>query len=118
MLENVIDCKIQNIIIHDHAPLTLSIVPMKTTLKHAWKLNNSLLGDTEFVSLINNRISEFITLKIESVSSIQTVWEALKATSRGWTISYSTAKKKQSIDERHKLQLSLKELEKTHAKPK
>lgn len=97
------NCMLENVI----------ILMMKTTLKCAWKFNNSL-KDKEFMSLIKNRICEFITLKIDSVSSIQTVWEALKATSRGWIISYSTAKKKQSIDERHKLQLSLKVLERKH----
>ncbi len=83
-------------------------------MRHTWKFNNSLLGDGEFVSLIKNRISEFIILNINSVSSIQKVWEVLKATSRGWIISYSAAKKKQSIDKKHKLQSSLKELERKH----
>ena len=113
LFENVINCQIQNIIISDHAPLVLSIIPkLKTTPKPTWKFNNSLLGDKEFVSL--TKISEFITLNIDSVSSIQIVWAALKVTSRGWIISYSTAKKKQSMDERHKLQLLLKDLERKH----
>lgn len=57
-----INCLIQNI--SDHAPLVLFTVPtVRLLMRGTWKFNNSLLGDEEFVSLIQNRISEFITLK-------------------------------------------------------
>uniref|UniRef100_A0A3B4V2V9 exodeoxyribonuclease III n=1 Tax=Seriola dumerili TaxID=41447 RepID=A0A3B4V2V9_SERDU len=115
MLENVINCQIQNIIISDHAPVVLSIVLAdRQAIKRTWKFNNFLLRDEEFVSLIKNRISEFITLNEYSVPSIQTVWEAFKVTCRGWIISYSTAKKKQRIEKKHKLQILLKDLECKH----
>lgn len=60
MVENVIDCKIQNIIISDHAPLSVPLsLPANNHKSKQWRFNNSLLKDEEFVSLIREKITEY-----------------------------------------------------------
>lgn len=56
------------------------------------EIQQLMLKDDTSISHIRNKIEEFITMTVESVSSIQTVWEAFKATCRGWIISYASAK--------------------------
>ncbi len=77
----------------DHAPQSIffSLTENGNKCKQ-WKFNNALLKDDAFRSLTEKRIQEFILINVDSVSSIQTVWEACKATCRGWIISYASAK--------------------------
>ncbi|KAF3843400.1 hypothetical protein F7725_002249 [Dissostichus mawsoni] len=62
-----------------------------------WRFNNSLLKDDTFISLIENKSKEYISINVDSLSSIQTVWEAFKATCRGWIISHASAKHRKAI---------------------
>lgn len=48
------------------------------------------------------------------MSSIQTVWEAFKATCRGWIISHASAKHRKAIKKKNNLQSELKTIEKQH----
>ena len=48
------------------------------------------------------------------MSSIQTVWEAFKATCRGWIISHASAKHRKAIQKKNYLQSELKTIEKQH----
>lgn len=113
--ENVIDCKIHNIIISDHAPISVLLsLSVNNHKNKQWRFNNSLLKDEVFVSLIRERITEYINDNLRSVPSIQTVWEAFKVTCRGWIISYSTAKKKRMMMKKNSLISDLKTLEAQH----
>ncbi len=83
-VENVINCKIHNIIISDHAPLPVLLSLSANNHKSKqWRFNNSLLKDEEFVSLIKEKITDDININLNSASSIQIVWEAFKASCRG-----------------------------------
>ena len=47
------------------------------------------------LSSIRAKVKEYFTVNMNSVSSIQIVWEIFKVTCRGWIISYLTAKKRE-----------------------
>ncbi len=81
LIENVINSEIHNILISDHAPISVIFSPCFNSHKtKQWKFNNMLLWDKTFVALINERILDFFVTNINSVVSIQAVWEAFKAT--------------------------------------
>lgn len=96
LLDSVVDTTIHSITISDHAPVSLSFYPSsKSKIKSKrWSFNNSLLKDDTFVELIQQKIKEFIELNITPDIPIQTVWEAFKATCRGWIIRFSSYKNK------------------------
>lgn len=79
MINNVVKSEIHNIVISDHAPISVSFYPfLEVNKPKQWSLNNSLLTDVKFTSLIREKTEEFFILNINSESSIQTVWEAFK----------------------------------------
>ena len=53
-------------------------------------------------------------MNMNSVVSVQTVWEAFKATCRGWCISYNSAKHRERSQRKNELMLELKNLEMQH----
>lgn len=115
LVGNVIDCKIHPIIISDHAPLSTLFVPKVINNKNKqWRFNNSLLKEQDFISLIEERTQEFISINLASVESVQIVWEAYKATCRGWIIGYASAKKKEKMAKKQSLINELKNLESKH----
>ncbi len=79
-----------------------------------WRINNSVFKDKDFVSVVKEKTQEYIDTNLNSVQSVQTVWEAYKATCRGWIISYSTAKKKEKMAMKQRLTTELKDLEAKH----
>lgn len=117
LVGNVIECEIHPIIISDHAPLSVCFVPNVTHNKtKQWRFNNSLLKEQDFVSMIEDRTREFFSINLTPDISIQTVWEAYKATCRGWIIGYASAKKKEKTARKQGLVNKLKELESQHMK--
>uniref|UniRef100_A0A668AN23 exodeoxyribonuclease III n=1 Tax=Myripristis murdjan TaxID=586833 RepID=A0A668AN23_9TELE len=115
MVENVVNSDIHNILISDHAPISVSLYPsFEGNKTKQWRLNNSYLGDEKFVHSIRGKIKEYFALNLHSVNSIQTIWEAFKATCRGWFISYSTAKKREKNERKQSLKDELNKLEKGH----
>lgn len=72
------------------------------------------MGDGKCTSSIRTKIQEYFTLNMNTVSSIQTVWEAFKATCRRWIISYSTAKKREKNERKNSLKEELNKVEKRH----
>ena len=61
--------------------------------------------------MLKEKTKEFILIYLTSVPSIQIVWEAFKATCRGWIISYATARKKRLVMKKNSLILETKTLE-------
>lgn len=53
-------------------------------------------------------------LNLDSVLSVATVWEAFKATCRGWFISFSSAEKRRHHELKSQLNIKLKDLEERH----
>ena len=112
--ENVINSEIHTILISDHAPISVTFFPCFNVHKtKPWKFNNMHLWDKKFVAMINERIS-FFEMNMNSVVSIQTVWEAFKATCRGWCISYGSAKQRERSQRKNKLMSELNNLEMQH----
>ncbi len=113
---NVIDTAIHSILLSDHAPLSMTFSSVFDTQHRTkqWRFSNSLLQDAEFVSLITQRTDEFFRINMNSVSSIQTVWEAFKVTCRGWIIAYSTAKCRLRNLKKNDLLVKIKTLESKH----
>lgn len=70
LIENVINAEIHSIVISDHASqsITFSLIADENKSKE-WRFNNSLLKDDTFISLIEKKIDEFITINVDSVSS-------------------------------------------------
>lgn len=96
LIENVINAEIHSK--SDHAPQSIMFCLIANENKSKqWRFNNSLLKDDTFISFIKNKIEEFITINVDSVSSIQTLWEAFKATCRGRIISHASAKCRKAI---------------------
>ena len=89
----------------DHSIVSLSIDIAENTKrgKGYWKFNNDLLIDKEYVSLINETISNIKTT-VNMADKIQ-LWEYVKCQIRTDTILYSSQKAK----ENKKLELDLKE---------
>lgn len=90
----------------DHSPIHITInFNDNPRGKGTWKFNNSLLYDRDYIDLIKKSINDLINqYKIddnddlyESAFSIddQLLWETLKMSIRGKTISYSSFKKKE-----------------------
>lgn len=95
IMQNVINSEIHTSIISDHGPLSVTLsldfYPNKTK---PWKFNNMFLRDHKFVSMLTGRMVNFFKTNMNSVSSIQTLWEAFKVTCRGWCMCYGAAKRK------------------------
>ncbi len=75
---------IGNILISDHAPVFLSMLPFnKTAHTPRWRLNSSLLLDLDFKESLRAQINLFKETNLPSAPSAGTIWEVLKAFTRG-----------------------------------
>ncbi|KAF3843393.1 hypothetical protein F7725_002242 [Dissostichus mawsoni] len=84
VIKNVINADIHSIVLSDHAPQSITFfLYASENIPKQWRFNNTLLKDDTFISLIENKSKEYISINVDSVSSIQNVWEAFKATFRG-----------------------------------
>ena len=78
-------------VISDHSPVVLRLcLPEHVPPHRAWRLNPCLLSEEDFVQHISVNIDDFLETNLDSVASVGTVWEALKAYLRGLIIAYST----------------------------
>ena len=120
VLSNVWGSEIHNMIYSDHCPITLEFSPSIHHIKPSrWKLNNSLLLNENLIEFINNETQHFFDTNSESVKSFATVWEAYKATCRGWLISFATNQKRIRTKKLNEYTKKLSDLEAAHkANPK
>lgn len=87
---DVISSSIGNILISDHAPVSiLWCRVVAVSPKPPWKLNNFLLEFTGVKDTIKSEIDLFFTLN-KGTASFETVWEAFKAFMRFILISQKT----------------------------
>lgn len=85
---------IGNILLSDHAPVFLHMVPPCNLYRSSsWRLNSSLL-DLEFVSSLKAEIYLYLDTNWESAPSAGVAWEDFKAFIRGHIIQYASFKKK------------------------
>lgn len=116
LLENVLDSTIHSFLLSDHAPISVTFYPSseKKSKHKQWSFNNSLLRDDAFVRLIKKYIKEFVEINMNPSTPISIVWEAFKATCRGWIISYASYKNKEKRRRKTELLSKLKDLESKH----
>ena len=77
----------------DHSPVSLKIDLLNLTRGPGYfKLNNSLLLETEYQEIIKANINE--TVSINKDSNPNTLWELIKGTIRNETIKYASKKQK------------------------
>ena len=80
----------ESMVISDHSPVVLRLCfPEHVPPHRAWRLNPCLLSEEDFVQYMSVNIDDFLETNLDSVASVGTVWEALKAYLRGLIISYS-----------------------------
>ena len=62
LIQNVIDTKINCIVISDHAAISVTFFPKASPFKSSqWRLNTSILKNNELVSKVENLTTEFFT---------------------------------------------------------
>lgn len=116
LIANVSDSTIHSFLISDHAPISITFCPTseRKSKPKQWSFNNSLLKDDTFVTLITKNIKESIEINMNPVTPISTVWEAFKATCRGWIISYASYKNEDKLRRKTEILSKLKDLELKH----
>ena len=96
LLQSVVDCTYHNILISDHAPVSLSLDLNHKRGKYNWRLNNTLLKDEDFCTYLSGKIELYLSTNDTGDVDDSTLWEAMKAVLRGHIISYEAAEKKKS----------------------
>ncbi len=89
---------ISHIALSDHAPVIMSIQPLKPT-EHSfsWRMNTTLLMDDKFIKYLNDETDLFLEFNDKDSADSKVVWDAYKAYMRGMVISYVSRKKKEQI---------------------
>lgn len=92
----------------DHAPITLDLAIHSALPKTCyWRLNESLLWNTDTNKLLQSKLTEYFQLNEGSVSSFSTLWEAHKAFFTGECISVGSHKKQESTQQKSVLLIRL-----------
>uniref|UniRef100_A0A8C6U322 Endonuclease/exonuclease/phosphatase domain-containing protein n=1 Tax=Neogobius melanostomus TaxID=47308 RepID=A0A8C6U322_9GOBI len=113
-LSRIIECKIHEITLSDHAPISLKICLDEEKGQTLWRFNNSLLQTEDFQLKINSAIKEY--LEFNDIDEINPVilWEGLKTVIRGEIICFSSRKKKERLKQINYLEGKINKLEKIH----
>ena len=90
----------------------------KKTIKNTniWRLNNTLLNNHEITEEIKKEIKICIATNENENTITQNLWDSVKAVQRGRFIAIQAYLKKQERNQRNKLTLHLKQLEKEEMK--
>ena len=89
---------------------------MKNT--NIWKLNNTLLNNQQITEEIKKEIKICITTNENENTTIQNLWDTVKAVLRGRLIAIQAHLKKQEKSQINNLTLHLKQLEKEEMNPR
>ena len=77
-----------------------------------WRLNNTLLNNQEITEEIKEEIKKYLETNDNENTTIQNLWDAVKAVLRGKFIAIQSYLKKQETFQINNLTLHLKQLEK------
>lgn len=97
-INNCISCKIDNIMISDHASVVCTMTPKENTLQHRiWRMNRKYLMDMEFVAYVKEQINIFILTNVQQPHpqdkpNICIIWDSFKAYIRGGNDSLCSKK--------------------------
>lgn len=95
LLPNVIDSKYHNILISDHAPVSVIFDLNVPKQESTWRLGPSLINDEDFCKYLSKKIEEFLQTNDTLDTSDSILWETFKVVMRGHIISYVAAQKKE-----------------------
>jgi hypothetical protein len=110
----VLDCKIHNITLSDHAPVSLIWDLGRRCNPSLWRLNVSLLNDKAFKDHIKAELAQYLHFDDTGETSPVILWEAAKVVLRGKIISFGSAKKTLREAKRKELEEQIKQLEQRH----
>ena len=113
LVPSMLTCSIGNLLISDHAPVSLvlaSAVSVERTPR--WRFNSSLLQDHTFKDRLKGHIDMYIAVNLPSAPSAGVVWEALKAYIRGIVIQHASFKKKLQLERLSELERLVRKAEK------
>ena len=104
----------------DHSLITLNIsLQSNPRGRGFWKLNTSLLTDTDYIDMIKLTIEQTKEeYRNDSSVNPSLLWETIKVKAREKSISYAIGKKRNVVDKEHILEEKLATLEKELALPK
>lgn len=108
-------CNISSINMSDHAAISLTILLQSSKGRSLWRLNNSLLQESNFIEMVKKQLKDYVELNdTEDIDPI-TLWEGAKVELRGHIISYSAAKMKSRRIEEKRLIEGIKAIENRHS---
>jgi hypothetical protein len=113
LIYDVEECNILPSFLSDHNIISL-VIKMKEQKAHGkgtWKFNTSLLKDHDYINKMNEILIE-CNNKYRDVNDKRLRWDVIKAEIRGFTISYSSYKKKCEKELETKLLHEIDQLEK------
>lgn len=112
------DTSIGNILLSDHSPIYLTLIPPKQnkTLR-SWRLNEQLLGNTDSRQKIKTVLEDYFHLNASTEITSQTLWDAHKAVIRGQCISIGAYLKKMRNKQIDQLHENITRLEQTQSLP-
>ena len=93
-IPNISNTNYHSIFISDHSPVALQLQVSFSKPKYKWRFNPLLLSSPGFKEYIKKNLREFLEINDNGEVSDSTLWESLKATIRGYIISFETSKKK------------------------
>ena len=110
--------KIIPVIFSDHSAVRLDLNYRKKFVKNSniWRLNNTLLNNPQIIEEIKKEIKICIEINENENTTIQNLWDTVKAEIRGRFIALQAYLKKQEKSQINNLTLHLKQLEKEKMK--
>ena len=110
----VIECQIEPITLSDHAPIILKIDLGMYSFFRYWRLNVSLLNNTETVEDLRQQLKEYFEINDNGEVNPSILWEGAKAVIRGKIIQISSQLKRRRLEEQLSLENKIKLLEIQH----
>ena len=94
LLPNMLDTKYHNIVISDHAPVSVKLDFNQQKQQMTWRLRPYLMNDVDFCKYLSGKFNDFLATNDTSDTSDSNLWEAFKAVMRSHIISYEASLKK------------------------
>uniref|UniRef100_A0A669EFQ1 Reverse transcriptase domain-containing protein n=1 Tax=Oreochromis niloticus TaxID=8128 RepID=A0A669EFQ1_ORENI len=111
LLPSIISSAYHQILISDHAPLTMKIDFNLQPRIFNWKFNSTLLSDKTFSTYVSTEISDFLKHNDNGEVSDSTLWESFKAVLHGKIISFQTFSKRTRLNRLSEIKSELSTLE-------
>ena len=83
LLASLSSCAYHNILISDHAPVSLNLTLNCRKGRYSWRLNNTALKDEEFCSYISREIETYLITNDTGGVDVSVLWEDMKAVLMG-----------------------------------